>query len=367
MKLRAVCVALPIHPSECPREYLSILRSVRRAGESSPLPVWSYRIALKPLRLPDIDNPESLPGEAYRLVQASEFSYIALPLTGTVKELKAGENILFELAFNLARYRDVFISINPENLSVSEIPVLARIYLDLLRELSRQDLFETQCQISLVVNGPIETPYFPSAACLRSQPYLTVCMLYPGRIQEYVEKGLGVEESILKACREAEEAARRICKNASIVFAGVDTSISPWMSDSVVGLMRKLYGDPPLTLYNVLSLNKSLLNVSGKVRSLGFNEVMLPLAEDDLLKEMAGKALLRVRDLIYLSLACVAGVDMVPLPKADETALRRTMEDILAAALIKKRCMGARLIYSAQDPETILELGRFMDVPVPPL
>ncbi|MCD6096225.1 MAG: DUF711 family protein, partial [Thermoprotei archaeon] len=104
-----------------------------------------------------------------------------------------------------------------------------------------------------------------------------------------------------------------------------------------------------------------------KTRSIGFNEVMLPLAEDNWLKDLASKSILRVRDFVSLSVICVAGVDMIPMPNIKQRKLEAIISDILTLSIIKEKVVGVRLIKTKLNPGDILSLPLFGDIPVPHL
>jgi len=97
---------------------------------------------------------------------------------------------------------------------------------------------------------------------------------------------------------------------------------------------------------------------------VGFNEVMLPLAEDDRLKELAAVGQLRFRDLLAATPACVAGLDMVPLPSTTETrVLKWVMRDLDAASKLKRKPLGMRVLLVGAAPGEEVELGMFGKTP----
>jgi len=103
-----------------------------------------------------------------------------------------------------------------------------------------------------------------------------------------------------------------------------------------------------------------------EVKAVGFNEVMLPLAEDNCLKKRAKEGKLRLYDLISYIPICAVGLDMVPIPAdiSDEELLR-ILKDVEVMSSIKGRTVGVRVILASSKPGDEIELRRFGKVPIP--
>ncbi|MEM3980494.1 MAG: DUF711 family protein, partial [Ignisphaera sp.] len=116
----------------------------------------------------------------------------------------------------------------------------------------------------------------------------------------------------------------------------------------------------PGTINAIYSLNKLIDGIIKKlrIRSIGFNEVMLPVAEDDILNKRVEEGFIRLRDLINYSIVCVAGLDMVAIPKL-LVDIRRTAIDMLTVHKIKKRSVAMRIIPVDQEPGTSIKLENF--------
>ncbi|MCD6105872.1 MAG: DUF711 family protein, partial [Thermoplasmata archaeon] len=120
----------------------------------------------------------------------------------------------------------------------------------------------------------------------------------------------------------------------------------------------------PGIMYVIWRINEAVWDGMDDM-SIGYNELMLPLAEDNVLKER-GREGLRATDLLRMTAACVAGLDMVVLPgDIDAGILKGLILDQYAIREVKGRPMGTRLIvYPGASVGDVVPLGIFGDVPV---
>ncbi|MEM2158461.1 MAG: DUF711 family protein, partial [Sulfolobales archaeon] len=178
----------------------------------------------------------------------------------------------------------------------------------------------------------------------------------------------GRKDTLIDFVSSVGRSARRLSEEAGLKLLGIDYSISPWESESVVELVESLSGVKfayPGSGWAVKELNRLINCVTEEVgiRALGFNEVMLPVAEDDLLKERVAEGSVTLRDLTYLSTYCLVGVDMVVL-KEDLNMIKGIISDVFTASLIKNRTIGVRLIPVGIPEGSYVSLKRFGRVPV---
>jgi uncharacterized protein (UPF0210 family) len=139
-------------------------------------------------------------------------------------------------------------------------------------------------------------------------------------------------------------------------------SLSPWREESVCMIIENLINNKigfPGTLNAIYSLNKLIFGLIKKleVKSIGFNEVMLPVAEDAVLNERVKEVALKLRDLVNYSILCVAGLDMVAIPL--NLDIYRLAIDMLTIYRVKKRTVAMRIIPVDQEPGTALKLENF--------
>jgi len=338
-KIRAITLALP----ELNERSLEVARRLREIKVEAE--VWSYRIALAFSKY-----SQRLFKEVSTFAEEAGFDYFSIPLSI--------EENLREVCEELSSYENLFASFNIPKLELRQIPQLAEKYYQALNFLRKQGDYLTQCRIALVSGGPIETPYFPAAACISRKPVLMGALLYA----KYLCSQGDIVEKIKSAGKVCLKVLEKISYELGIDVSGVDLSISPWMEESVVPLVASSGGS--ISLYKILSLNKVIEEVSAEIKSCGFNELMLPLAEDNELKRLVAEDTLKARDFIRFCVACVAGVDMVLLPGASKEEIVEYIKECLAAAVIKRKPIGFRLIYTDAEPGDFIELGKFSTTPV---
>jgi uncharacterized protein (UPF0210 family) len=219
------------------------------------------------------------------------------------------------------------------------------------------------------------TPYFPLSVNVKFREGLALALLYSTDLLEsYRINGIkGLTDRACKLMIRSEACGLEVSSKLGIEFYGVDYSVSPWMENSSARLVEEISGVPipePGSIAAVAELNKAIKEAALKanVKSTGFCELMLPVAEDNVLKQRALEGRLRLRDLIALSTACVAGVDMVVIPAEDSLKhVEGLLKDVFKIAELKGRVVGVRVIphYSVRPGESV-DLGLFGKVPVIP-
>ncbi|MGC9116801.1 MAG: DUF711 family protein [Conexivisphaera sp.] len=192
----------------------------------------------------------------------------------------------------------------------------------------------------------LSTPYFPISSALPGRILFAASLLYPSDVDPS-----SPSRSVRSIFRAAERAAP---------WASFDYSLSPWMEESVAALIERAYGvavGSPGSLHAVRELNRIIRSSAGP-SAIGFNEVMLPVEEDSVLKRMAREGSLRASDLLRLASVCVAGVDMAVVSAGPE-GLRRFLLDARAVSASAGKPIGVRLIPVDEPPGTPIDLGRF--------
>ncbi|MEM1541538.1 MAG: DUF711 family protein [Ignisphaera sp.] len=220
--------------------------------------------------------------------------------------------------------------------------------------------YNVYTRFALIFGTWIETPYFPATCNFSNVHGLSISLMYV----DLVEKAL-FNNNVLELFRFIEESngkAMCLSKCSDVPFIGVDLSLSPWMDESVAGLIEKLIRNRighPGTINAIYSLNKLINRIIErlKLRSIGFNEVMLPVAEDSILNERIKNSDIRLRDLINYSLVCVAGLDMVAIPI--NANIYSIAIDMLTVHKIKRRNVAMRVIPVDQNPTAPVNLKMF--------
>lgn len=332
-----------------------VVEAVRAAENEYGIGVWSIRIALPPL--PAGVSPVKV---ASAVTEALDGTGVGLHATVHVAD---GDKRLPELVEALASYPTyASIAVRGDTVEAAHVVV---------RKLGLTDPLAAT-RVAVTLGGSTLTPYFPASVNWEHTPGVAVAMLYVREFRRSLTEGRPdyALEAVSRACDLAKDVSRR----CGLSFLGVDLSLSPWMSDSVGELIEELSGGAGWGLTAL----KAILRANALVRSLrdaltsfgarttGFNEVMLPVAEDDILKARVKNGTLRLNDLVMYTSVCVAGLDMVVLPEsADESFIRSLLEAVGAIARARGKALGARLIvYPGVRPGDVVDLGRFGKTPV---
>lgn len=219
-------------------------------------------------------------------------------------------------------------------------------YVKFLKNIYSKGEIHLSRYISLIIGGHVyNSPYFP--ASLSTERGLSVSLLYPNDIENV--------DDISFILKKGEEMGRYIAELIGVKFLGLDGSLSPWGEESVAKAVERIFG---MRLGNVGShyaiyrLNKAIKEA--EVKKVGFNEVMLPLAEDEELKRLVREGVLDLSKLISYISVCVPGLDMAPIKISQWDRLRRLLYDLLAIAEVKKRPIGVR-IFPVDTDEYYIE------------
>ena len=213
------------------------------------------------------------------------------------------------------------------------------------------------------------TPFYPlSWSPGNNIPLITTCITYPNALLEaYRSLGLaGLKNEVEKWAKKAYEIGHMFSGEIGGRFKGVDLSVAPWMENSSLGLIEAIAGvrlPEPGIAYGIALVNRILKEVSGSIKTTGFNSVQLPVGEDLKLKARASEGELRARDLARLCGACLAGLDMVVVP-FDEIRVAGLLFEV-AAYTREDKVLGARIITleGIEDGDKVFT-NRFGEIPV---
>ena len=319
-----------------------LLRSLRSAALRRGLRVWTWRVAFSP----DLSLGVSDLRVLCKLgVLVSAYHGDAHPATAPslVKYLRACSRFYASLKY----------------VPYTDSSAVSKLVLSLWRSLGEDAL----TRVAVSFGGFIETPYFPLATARRLG--FATALRYVDLLRGAdVSRWRGLLATYLSRVNEELEL---VGEESGIDYLGIDASLSPWMDESVAELIELLSGDrfPSVgSAWAIRSVNDLIRSAIGEagVRGLGFNEVMLPVGEDNVLKERVREGRLRLRDLTYLAAYCVAGVDMVAV-RANEGLISRVVMDLEAAYRVKGGVVGLRLIPVGGGVREV-RLGVFGSVPI---
>ncbi|NPA04792.1 MAG: DUF711 family protein [Crenarchaeota archaeon] len=312
------------------------LNEIKRRVEAAGFNVWSLRLSLSPSEeLPDARVLRALGDASAGYGEDLLVAAVHAPYTTTNAE-RAVEAVLSA--------QNMYASLLVENVDET--------YMHVHRILRR--LGPHASRLALLFGGFIQTPYFPAAACLSEEECFTVSLLYPRTISRLGSNGFN---TVAREAGRLEEALRIISSDLGVKYCGIDASLSPWMSESVAEALESMSG---LRLYEygfihtVRRANELIEEtICSAVSCTGFNEVMLAVAEDDLLKRYAEEGTLTLDTLLHLVFGCVVGLDMVAIEEPSDELLRRIMLEVYTASRVKGRVTGLRLLYAPRGSKKL--------------
>lgn len=316
------------------------------------LKLWTFRVALP--YTPSSVSVKDVAEVAEDVAETCQIDFIsAIHLKGNEFNSKA-----IEIVEALENCEKLFVSIKVN--STSEAWKVAEVY----------NVIEgfTGAKIAIHVGSELITPYFPLAKTTTPIEGISLTPFIIDELKEAIKNNN--YHNIVKTFRLSEKFGKDYSKDAGVEYFGIDPSPSPWMSASiaeVVEIASNTYFGNYGTHWGI----KRVMNVvskavyEAKVKVTGFDEVMLPIAEDNLLKTRAVEKRYTVRDLMSYISVCVAGLDMVPITKPIRyDVIARLIMDLKAISAAKKKPLGLRLIPVQAEPGSIVEIKMFGKVPV---
>ena len=316
--------------------------------------VWTLRVTMPPL-----EKPRERLGEIPKLAELSErldVMIAALPLDSA----KDAKNIL-EAISSAPRIYSSFLLRGDKDIND---------FVDfLLNNVNLEPIVFTR--VAAITLRRITTPYFPAASS-GDVAGLSASLRYVDLLEKEIIEG---RDELMTYLKDLDLILSSIADRVGIKWMGFDLSPSPWMEESVASLIERISGTNfpgPGSAFAIALLNErvnEIIERSG-IPTLGFNEVMLPVGEDELLMRRVEEGELTAWNLADLSAYCVAGVDMVPFSVEEEEvkkSLRGLTLDVLSASRLKLKPLGLRLIPVHEEPRKRVELGKFGRVPVVPL
>lgn len=207
------------------------------------------------------------------------------------------------------------------------------------------------------------TPYFPDSSSSGVRR-IGLAFIYSHVVSNGIKAGKSLDESFKQAVEQINNVVETVKGSISLPVY-VDYSLSPWMDKSVAEIYE-LLGCRLTELcvpYYTWLLNRYISRIAHSDLSIGFNEVMLPYAEDNVLISYGARGLVRARDFLLFASTCVAGVDMIVVPWGPRE-LAYMIASTMAIKHAKNRPLSLRAIPVNANPGDIIDLGRFGKIPV---
>ena len=215
-------------------------------------------------------------------------------------------------------------------------------------------------RLAIVVGDWVETPYFPATTSLARNSMVTAALRYVDAAMKALS---GDRSSVVGFVRSIEDKIKQLADCTLVGYGGLDLSLSPWMDESVAGLAERVLGtelEGANGIYAAYALKQFIDGVASEagVKTIGFNEPMFAVAEDNLLDQRVREKRVRLRDLVAYSTACVAGVDMVAVPLKEVNPVKLA-QGLWGVYMVKGKPFGVRVIPVDKEPGTVIKLGRF--------
>ncbi len=202
------------------------------------------------------------------------------------------------------------------------------------------------------------SPYFPISTADVASSSFGLALIYTDE---------AMSGKMVKAFSASDEIGRKLENELKVRYLGTDLSLSPWMEKSVGEIIEKK-SDTMFNISNIWAvheINREIAEsaLSSKVRPLGFSELMLPVAEDNLLRKRVEEEKLTLRDLLELTFVCAAGIDMVALYR-DKKVILDLIKALYSIRLTKMRPIGMRIVPSNGGKVHVKEFGDIPEVKV---
>ncbi|MFN3803659.1 MAG: DUF711 family protein [Pyrobaculum sp.] len=204
--------------------------------------------------------------------------------------------------------------------------------------------------VALSLGGAVyNSPYFPLSVTTRRG--VSISLLYPNDLNSLEDV-----ETVLK---RGEEVGMQVASSLGVEFIGVDGSLSPWGHESVAKAVERLF-NIRLGAFGshdaIYKINQAIERAG--VKKTGFNEVMLPVAEDEEIKRLVREGALNLDKLVSYTAVCVPGLDMAPVKIREWGEVKRLLYDLAAISATKRRVIGVRIFPVDVDEYDVEGFGK---------
>jgi uncharacterized protein (UPF0210 family) len=280
-----------------------------------------------------------------------------------VNQIPSGKGIIYSIIHRRAKdeLRSIADFLSTDKSFYASVLLNDSKYIDDVAQLVYSLDPEIATRVAILVNEEfLTTPYFPVGSANTINDSLSSSLIY---VREFEENRA---ERVLAF---ADEYSKKISKEIGIRYLGIDASLSPWMEESTGRLIENLSGEKIFSfgqLSTVANINRRIFELVWrlKIAPIGFSELMLPVAEDNVLMERVREGSLTLSQLMTLTSVCVAGLDMIAV-KRDIELYKKILRDSMAIQFTKRRPYGIRIIPSTGEGEIYLkEYGKIPEIKI---
>ncbi len=198
-------------------------------------------------------------------------------------------------------------------------------------------------------------PFFPAAYGRAGKPAFAFAMECADTVQEVFDQSSDIKSGCQRLIEIFETQALSVEKiiqktNSAddFSFEGFDFSLAPfpetWCS---FGRALESMGIPAIGSAGSLAAAAILASTldSGNWKKTGFNGLMMPILEDNILAKRSAEGILSIYDVLHYSSVCGTGLDTVPLPgDIAVEKIEALLMDVAALALRLDKPLTARLM-----------------------
>jgi Uncharacterized conserved protein len=280
-----------------------------------------------------------------------------------VNQIPSGKGIIYSIIHRRAKdeLRSIADFLSTDKSFYASVLLNDSKYIDDVAQLVYSLDPEIATRVAILVNEEfLTTPYFPVGSANTINDSLSSSLIY---VREFEENRA---ERVLAF---ADEYSKKMSKEIGIRYQGIDASLSPWMEESTGRLIENLSGEKMFSfgqLSTVANINRRIFELVWrlKIAPIGFSELMLPVAEDNVLMERVREGSLTLSQLMTLTSVCVAGLDMIAV-KRDIELYKKILRDSMAIQFTKRRPYGIRIIPSTGEGEIYLkEYGKIPEIKI---
>ena len=337
---------------EALRSVEGIVSRLREAVNDLGIRVWELRVALPPIK--DVRSCDAIATRFAELADDMDMLVAALH-TNYVRRRDIVQSLVKSIAISDKLYASSLAQ------SLDDV----KEYVEALYQL--HDVGDALTRYAIVFPNRPVTPYLPVAS-YGGVEGLSIGLRYADLLLEAISR------NELKHVRTFFEKVREVCielsRELSTRCIGIDVSPSPWMDESVcrvLELLSRTEFPRPGIGWAIAKLNKLVLDLARKagLNLTGFNEVMLPIAEDNLLKKRVVENSVSLSTIARLTPYSVAGLDLAAFSVDDDRdVLKNILTEVFVAAEIKSKPLGVRLIPSTGSPGTSVKHRELGDIPI---
>jgi len=192
-------------------------------SKNSNIKIWTKRIAINPVSINDLLNIVN------KIITSlnENIDYIAIPV-----ELKNNKYSINTILKTLKINEKIFLSFFGDE---ENFEIFTKIVYNVSNKLSPFDC----TRICFTFNGPLLTPYFPSASAMNEELGIAAALFYVNDLMSLKNKS-DFYKKIVEIDNITNEFLSNLSSNLIVKNYGIDLSLSPWMEESVALLLEKI-------------------------------------------------------------------------------------------------------------------------------